>query len=124
MASNNHRLAVAKAHGSLQALHLRWIGTLPSPLSAFLSSLAILGFPSLMDHAFVKKLEPSIGEKLEIWPEDHQPLDLSPMSPIAKVIIEYFGVQVCSYFVHLTVLLIPLQPCELTGYTPEDRVNF
>jgi hypothetical protein len=85
---------IAKAHGSLLAIHLAWLGIFASPLSSFIPSLAIVGLSSLMDLPFISEIDAEIGQKLALWPADDQPLDLRPASPLASVIIEYLGVEV------------------------------
>ena len=85
---------MAKAHGSLLAIHLAWLGIFASPLSPFIPSLTVLGVAQLLDLAFISEMDANIGRKLAAWPPHDEPLELQPMSPLATLIIEYLGVEV------------------------------
>jgi hypothetical protein len=92
--STTLRLAKAKTYANLQALHLRWFVQLALPFGPWLPYFAIAGFSSLIDKKFIRSFNPSIADKLEVWPLDpNSPLDLTN-SVLAEIVIEYLGVQV------------------------------
>lgn len=92
------RLARAKAHGTLCALHMAWFGSLPYPISPWLFLLIISGFSSIIDHTFIVSLNPSLAACLAFWPlDDSVPLDLSPMSIPSQLIATHLhNVTVCT----------------------------
>lgn len=81
------RLVRAKAHGTLCALHMVWLGSAPYPISPWLFLLVISGFPAILDLRFITALNPSLAERLAFWPLDNTvTLDLAPMSIPSQLI--------------------------------------
>jgi hypothetical protein len=85
--ASRSRIAMAKVHGTLCALHVVWTGVLPFPVSVWMLLLVISGFPSLLDSTFLHYINPSLAIRLQAWPLDHsEVLDLDPLSPTSQVI--------------------------------------
>jgi hypothetical protein len=85
------RLARAKAHGTLCALHFAWLGTLPLPISPYMFLLAISGHLSeAFDLTFMTAINPELAEQLREWPLVHsEPLNLRAGSTTSQLILTY-----------------------------------
>lgn len=96
------RLATAKTHGTLCALHFIWLGSLPLPISPYMFLLAITGsLPDTLDHSFMKHVNPELDQRLLQWPINSEPLDLATGSPVSQIIIlflQHVTVSCCDNF--------------------------
>ncbi|KAF4606218.1 hypothetical protein EYR38_000267 [Pleurotus pulmonarius] len=92
---NAHRLACARAHGTLCALHMVWLAAIPHPVSPFLLLLAIHGFSALIDSAFIRKVNPQLADTLSAWPMDPStPISISTMEQSRRIllVLSYIGI--------------------------------
>jgi hypothetical protein len=90
MVVSQDRLAILKAHATLCALHVLWLGALPPQVSVPLIVCAMRGFSNLLMLSFIKVYCPKTATKLEGWPIDSTSvLDLSLGSPTLTLALEY-----------------------------------
>lgn len=80
------RLAHARTHGTLCALHILWLAAIPSPISPFLIFLAIHDFSSMIDTTWINKFDKNIATRLRAWPINPDELDLASDENRAKLL--------------------------------------
>ncbi|KAF4590092.1 hypothetical protein EYR38_009390 [Pleurotus pulmonarius] len=80
------RLAHARTHGTLCALHILWLAAIPSPISPFLIFLAIHDFSSMIDTTWINKFDKNIAARLRAWPINPDELDLTSDENRAKLL--------------------------------------
>jgi len=103
------RLNIARTFGTICALHVCWLQTLPHPVAPWFIYLIIQDFSSLIDTSFISSFSPQFGRQLAQWPIDSSiPLELdirrSPLPACAQLILSYLPhVQVCFLFISRTM---------------------
>jgi hypothetical protein len=90
--SSTERLARVKAHGTLVALHMLWLGLAPFPISAWMILLAIEGPKSIYDLDFIRSINPETASELEGWPLDPS----APLTNDASLLLSnHLSISVC-----------------------------
>ncbi|KAG6852690.1 hypothetical protein C0991_009876 [Blastosporella zonata] len=97
---NAEQQAIAKAFGSLCALHMVWFWTLPPCISPWLIMVAAHGVDNLpplsqiFTRHFLESYDQSLAEDIARWPSTYSlDIDLSPGSPCGSLIATHLDVQ-------------------------------